>query len=376
MQNHSTDIPKLFSLINLFVLPNSFLYLYQHSTAQYNMTKVKEISLTLDTESNETKLQQLINEILRVIQIQLNPGESLPSINNLSRQLNISRDTVFKAYRELKRRKLVDSTPTKGYFVSSEINKVLLLLDYYSPFKDIVYQEFEKNLDSSYSIDLVFHHYNIKLFESVVLQSIGRYNAYVIMNFDTQQLKISEVLRKIDPSKLLFLDIPITDWKDFDREKYSYVWQDFDTAVYESLSSIKDKIIMYNTFNLVFPDHLRHPSITTHAFRRFCEVHQIQYRIMESIKSVRLQKKDAYFILRQKDLAYFLAACKTQSFETGKDLGILAYNDSPLYEFVNKGISVISTNFNEMGKKACRFVNNHKPIKEIIPTSIILRKSL
>jgi DNA-binding transcriptional regulator YhcF (GntR family) len=340
------------------------------------MSDFERLKLTLDHNSGETKLRQLTDEIIRVIQAELNKGDSLPSINSLSRDLNISRDTVFKAYRELKRRKLVNSTPTKGYFVNRERNKVLLLLDFYSPFKEIVYQEFARKLDASYSIDLVFHHYNYDLFETVVVESAGRYSYYVIMNFDTQDFRFSEVLKNIDSSKLLLLDIPVNDWADVDPEKYSHVWQDFDEAVYQSLSGIADRIRKFRTFCLINPDHLKHPGATLNAFNRFCTDYGIDGKIISRKEERMVQKGDAYFILRQKDLEGLLADCREKNLEAGKDIGILAYNDSPLYEFVANGITVISADFKEMGQKAAQFVMQGKSLKETIPTTVIIRNSI
>ena len=45
-------------------------------------------------------------------------GDSLPSINQLSAQYEVSRDTVFKAFLDLRERGLIDSTPGKGDYVS------------------------------------------------------------------------------------------------------------------------------------------------------------------------------------------------------------------------------------------------------------------
>ena len=56
-------------------------------------------------------------------------GDSLPSINQLSAQYGVSRDTVFKAFLDLRERGLIDSTPGKGYYVTSQVTNVLLLLD-------------------------------------------------------------------------------------------------------------------------------------------------------------------------------------------------------------------------------------------------------
>ena len=340
------------------------------------MTIKNTISISLNNNSPETKLQQLINEIIRVIHTDLNEGDSLPSVNTLSRKLNISRDTVFKAYRELKKRQVVDATPTKGYFVNREMNRILLLLDYYSPFKDIVYREIEKNIGKDYSVDLVFHHYNKRIFESVILGSIGRYNKYLIMNFDICEFEICEVLRKIDPSKLLLLDIPVRHWKDFDLKKYAYVWQNFDEAVYNCLSDISDRIKKYNSFNLIIPDSLHHPPVTIQAFEQFCSKNHIKSGIINDLSVFDVNERDAFFVLREKDMATLLKMCKDRNYATGIDIGILAYNELPIYEFVSSGITVISTDFREMGRKACRFITDGEDVKEILPTRVIIRNSI
>jgi len=338
------------------------------------MIIAKDISINLN--SVETKLQQLINELLRMIQTQCSEGDVLPSVNVLSKELNISRDTVFKAYSELKNRNLVGSNPTKGYFVNHEINKVLLMLDYYSPFKDVVYREFEKNLDESYSIDLVFHHYNKKLFDTVILENTGRYNAWVVMNFDTQKFEIEDILGKIEPSKLLLLDIPIENWKNFDKEKFSFVWQDFDEAVYEAFVQINERINKYNVFHFLNPDKIKQPATTIKAYKKFCADYHVKPNIIKSSRDLNVVRGDAYFILRQMDLYIILAQCKEKNLEVGKDVGILAYNDVPLYEFVGCGITVISTDFKKMGKMASQFVKEKVKIREILETKTIIRNSL
>jgi DNA-binding LacI/PurR family transcriptional regulator len=43
---------------------------------------------------------------------------------------------------------------------------------------------------------------------------------------------------------------------------------------------------------------------------------------------------------------------------------------------VYKGITVISTDFGELGRRAAHFVLERKPVHEIIPTTLIRRNSL
>ena len=340
------------------------------------MAHNKNWLLSLKQAAGETKQQGLISELIRLIQSGMKEGESLPSVNSVSRELNISRDTVFKAYSELKKRGIVRSTPTKGYYVSHQISKILLLLDYYSPFKDIVYQEIKSSLDDTYSIDLVFHHYNRSLFDTVVLDSIGRYDTYIIMNFDAQEMTFSESLSKIEPSRLLLLDIPILDWKEADPRHYSYVCQDFDKSVTAALKGISSKIERYSDFVFINPDDLKHPLITLKAFSQYCTKSGIRLHVGNDPRDMDLMSGHAFFVLRQRDLTILLEMCRQKGLVPGKDIGILAYNDIPLYEFVANGITVVSTDFHAMGKKAAQFVLKKDQVREVIPTKIIIRNSL
>ena len=62
-----------------------------------------------------TKVKQLADILERDIRSGVFvAGGVLPSINKLSGLYYVSRDTVFKAFAELRRRGLIDSTPGKG----------------------------------------------------------------------------------------------------------------------------------------------------------------------------------------------------------------------------------------------------------------------
>jgi DNA-binding transcriptional regulator YhcF (GntR family) len=321
-------------------------------------------------------LQQLINELVRIIHAELNEGDLLPSVNEISKHLSISRDTVFKAYSKLKKRGLVDASPNKGYYVSREVKKVLMLLDYYSPHKETLFRQVQKNLDASYSVDLLFHHYNQRLFDSIILENIGRYNYYIVMNFDTQNFRMADCIKKLDPAKLLLLDIPVHDWNEADPQKYNYIWQDFEQPVYQLLTGLYERITGYRLFHLVNPVHLQHPTGTVTAFNRFCKDYGVKGNVISSKPELKVKKHEAFFVLRQPDLQVLLEECRDNSLKAGADVGILMYNDSPLYEFVSCGITVISADFTLMGQKVSQFILNGTPIQEIIPTKNIIRQSL
>lgn len=152
-----------------------------------------------------SKVTQLADNLSQAIsRKEFLEGDSLPSINQLSARYGVSRDTVFKAFLDLRERGLIDSTPGKGYYVTSQVTNVLLLLDQYTPFKEALYNSFVKHLPINYKVDLLFHQYNERLFNTIIRESIGKYNKYIVMNFDNE--KFSTALNKINPARLLLLD--------------------------------------------------------------------------------------------------------------------------------------------------------------------------
>ena len=152
-----------------------------------------------------TKVKQLSDLIEQdILMGKYRTDTSLPSINVLSRTYHVSRDTVFKAFADLRERRLIDSTPGKGYYVINRQEKIFLLLDEYSPFKNTLYNSFVKKLSTSYKVDLWFHQYNEHIFDTILREAIGRYNYYVVMNFDNE--RFSPLFDKIPPSRLLLLD--------------------------------------------------------------------------------------------------------------------------------------------------------------------------
>jgi len=323
-----------------------------------------------DDQLSITKTQQLINALNQAIHLgELKPGDALPSVNQLSSEGQISRDTVFKVYREMVRRGVIESAPQHGYFVSSERNKVMLFLDTYSSFKDTLYHNFRNQLPENYGVDLFFHHYNFRVFESIILDNIGQYSMYVIMNFDHEML--GDVLRKIDQNKLL-----IFDWGRFDKNGYSFVCQDFDKAVYNSLVSGLQRIRNYYEFVLIFPTDTHHPKETIDAFKRFCRDYNIKSRVVNAFEAIESFENRLFFVIDENDLVKIIKLTSSASLELGKDVGIISYNDTPMKEVVGNGISVISTDFALMGKMAADFVLHKQKLQFIVPTTLTERGSL
>ncbi|HSO87683.1 MAG TPA: GntR family transcriptional regulator [Draconibacterium sp.] len=331
---------------------------------------MSNFKFTVDNNSNVLKFQQLVDAIMDSIsQNQLKSGEMLPSVNQIMSECQVSRDTVFKAYAELKKRGVVESVPNRGYFVIKNITKVFLILDTFKAYKEVLYGSFLKNLPKNIGVDLHFHHYNIGVFENIINHSVGKYSKYIIMNFDHP--KVSKIIRKIPHNQLLIID-----WKINADESQSTVYQDFGESVYTCFKSNADKIKKYKEFTLYYPAFTYHPKITIEFFEKFCTDFGIKYNVIYDSDQFKIENGGLYFLVSDRTLASFLDQCEEKGFEPGREVGVISYNETPMKKYVKNGITVISTNFEIMGQKAAEFVATGKPIQFEVPTTLKLRSSL
>jgi len=332
---------------------------------------VSALPFNIDESTGQTKLQYLVHSITEAISHGiLKVGDALPSVNQLSTESGFSRDTVFKAYNILKQRNLVESAPQKGYFVASESFKVLMLLDDFSAFKEQLYQSFRQNLPDSYSVDLLFHHYNSDVFHQLIENSLGRYSLYVVMNIDHRS--IDPIIEKIDSNKLLILDMGKPE-----NGKINYLLQDFNKSVQNCLKQGIEHLKKYRELILVYePKSTPHPEETVSAVRSFAKKHHIAFRKVKKLKENEIISGQVFFVIRDSDLVRIIKTCRTKQLELGKDVGVISYNDTPMKQIVGGGISVISTDFELMGELAAEFVKNKQKIRKVLATSLILRDSL
>lgn len=326
--------------------------------------------MKLKFNSKNTKVQQLTDYIQKLISVsELNVGDKLPSINHLSKTYNVSRDTVFKAFADLKKRGIIDSVHGKSYYVAAHNKSILLLLDEYTPFKEVLYNTLRTQLPSYYHIDLWFHQYNEHLFNQIISNSNGVYSRYIVMNYHNE--KLAEVLGKIDKKKLLLLD-----FGKFDKNDYSYVCQDFDEALYNTLGTIKSQLKKYRKFFYIFNKNHKHPQSSKHYFSQFCLDNNFAFEIIDEVtEKTTILENAFYLVIKQEDIVTIVKQGRNENLKTGKNYGLLAYNDNPFYEVIENGISSIGIDWCEMGELAASFVATGTSIQKYLPTKIKDRNS-
>lgn len=81
--------------------------------------------LQIDLKSRKSIYEQVVDDYRAlIIRGVMKPGEKMPSVRELSRELTVNPNTVQKAYRELERLGYINTVAGKGCFVAEKQNVV------------------------------------------------------------------------------------------------------------------------------------------------------------------------------------------------------------------------------------------------------------
>lgn len=319
------------------------------------------------------KYKQIVNAIIKGIDDgKLSKGDHLPSINAICCRRNLSRDTVMMAYNELKAKGVLSSLPGKGYYIESTnietTHRIFLLFDEFNGFKEDLYNSFLKALQEKAIVEIYFHHFNRKVFESLIRENNGKYTSYVIM--PTKFENILPLIQEIT-GKVFILDQISEELKGH----FPAIYQNFENDVYNALVSGLEHIQKYRKIIMVYPGG-KEPEGQFKGFLKFCREKKIEYELVQDIQYRKLNKGELFIAISDDHLVKLIKEAKNAGLKLGQDLGLISYNDSSLKEVVADGITTISTDFKEMGKKLAELVLKKKNIQIENPSSLIIRASL
>lgn len=323
---------------------------------------------------NKSKHSKIVDGVLQAINDgKLQAGDMLPSVNNFMAQLGLARMTVVKAMNELKDRGVIESKNRVGYFVRNENMichlKVMLFLTTFDSYHEVLYKEIVSGLDiENVSIDLFFHHCNPDVFRTVLKEHLGLYGLYVITPF--QHPSVKWALNEIPKHKLLqALRPPVISGT-------SYISQGFDEELIHALCQVKENIHKYNHFKLIFTEKRGYPEEIREAFSTFCKHINIPNSIEKEVTKDMIQKGAAFFTIEDNDLIKVVKWTEEKGFRIGHETGLISYNETPMKEIIRNGVTVISTDFKQIGMEICKFIGTQKFVQKNIPTKVIIRKSL
>lgn len=317
----------------------------------YDFIKIDEYSAT-------PKYLQLSNSIVNAMEAAVIPKNYLlPSINELSYQFEISRDTIQKSYRHLKKIGVVTSYPGKGYCISNpdfrQKLKVFLLFNKLSVHKKIIYDAMVKALGDDVAIDFYIYNNDFKLFRRLLESKRENYSHYVIIpHFIEGGENAHEIINTIPKDKLILVDKDIAGV----GGDYSVVFENFEKDIYEALCQARTHLSKYHTIKLIFPEQSYFPVEIINGFKRFCQQYAFNHETISNISTCELNKGEVFINLMEDDLVILLERLIELKYKIGKDIGVISYNETPIKKILLNGITTISTDFKYMGTVAAGMI--------------------
>ncbi len=312
--------------------------------------------LTVDESSKVPKYLQIVEIIKSDIDNGIfGIGEQVPSINETSAEFYLARDTVEKAYKVLKEKGILSAVKGKGYYVASTgklcKKRCLLFLNNFNDDKTAFYQALTENIPDSCEVDVHLFNGDPDQLERDIMANLGSYDRFIIFpHLDSITDGLRRAIGMIPNNKLIFVH------REFETcQEFSAVITNNREELYQTLSEISDSCQKYNHLRLVFPENIYHKEIWE-GFADFCLDHKIKFDVTPDLASSELSPGQLLIIKNDRDLAYVVKYCREHNLQLGKDIGVICYNDSALKEVLAGGISVITPDFHQMGKKVAKMV--------------------
>ncbi|WP_245893746.1 GntR family transcriptional regulator [Sphingobacterium gobiense] len=351
------------------------LYISSRARGTINAALIKMIKI--NDFSATPKYVQVADAIVEAIkQKVVEIGDALPSINDLSYQLQIARDTVEKGYRKLRQEEIIKSSPGKGYFVAKEQSfrlRTAVFLNKLSAHKKIVYDALATKLGNEASIDLFVYNSDITQLRTLLQNLSQPYDYYVIFPyFKEGREKAAEVLSVIPTDKLLLLGRDVEGV----QGDFPIVCENHERDIYDALESIREPLSKYSMLKLVFPDNSDYPKAIIKGFYKFCQEYAFDHLLVGDLQEEQIKKGTCYINLAEDDLFHLLDKVSVKGLEIGQDIGIISYNETPLKKFILNGITTISTDFRLMGEYAATSILDGLTSRLEVPFYTVLRASV
>jgi len=295
--------------------------------------------------------------------------------------LQISKETVKKAYNILRHKEIIDSKQGKGYYVLKNKNqdiRILVLFDKISTYKQVLYSSFASNIGDNVEITIRLHNQDIDLFEFFIDENLDNFDYYIITpHFPLESLvqkRVKKLIKKIPNRKLILLDRYVENI----TGNYGLVYQDAEHDVITGLNQGLDDIKKYNKLKILSMPGSLYASLIGKGIVKFCSDHRIDCEFFYHTKhSDMIQKGDLFLILNSQldvELIEIARIAKMRGFIIGKDIGIISYNESPINEIILNGLTVLSTDFEQMGQLTAQMIRE-KEMKKIKCNFRMIRRS-
>jgi DNA-binding transcriptional regulator YhcF (GntR family) len=334
-------------------------------------------TICVDSYSATPKYLQLAHSILGAIESgKIEKNNLLPSLNELTYNLEISRETADKGYKYLQNLGVLNAIPGKGHYINTtEIKqkvKLCLLVNKISDEKKTFYDALVEELGVSVPIDFYVFHNDFKLFKRFISKQ-KEYSHYLIMpHFLDNREEAEQLINKIPKSKLILLDKRLNGVDG----KYACIYEDFEDDVFNALEKALNPLSKYHTLKLVFPQESYFPNEIKNGFKNFCLKYAFERKYICDVENEEIKKGEVYICLTEHHLVDLVEKLQGTNLEIGKDVGIISYNETPLKKYILNGITTISTDYKSMGLLAAKAIKEGTKEDIKLKFSLTMRASL
>ena len=319
----------------------------------------------IDWDSSKSFTEQLISSVVNNVQSGVYyPGMRMPSLNEMTDILGISKETIYKAYARLCKQGVLDSKRGKGYFISD--NKVgtsiLVLLDKISAHQQIVLDSFISTIGDNANVTILTHNQNLEIFQRYIESEMGKHNYYVIFPHfkisGSVQYRVLNILKRIPGNRLVIMDRLIPGL----GTEYGAAYQSIEDDIISSLQGSVDAFRRYhNLYHLGMSVSLYSGVVRDHL-KKFCKNNRLKIKIHTDIPDI-IKEGDLFFVSGNRlNKCFVQIAEKIQAsgLKLGTDVGIICYNDFQINELVLGGLTTLSTDFAQMGRVAAEMILEKK----------------
>jgi DNA-binding transcriptional regulator YhcF (GntR family) len=332
----------------------------------------------IDYYSSTPKYVQLANSIIQSVREgKLTRNDTLPSINELNHNFEISRDTAEKAYKYLKSIDLLGSVPGKGYYIKNDVSgqkfKVFLIFNKLSTHKKILYDAIVDGLGHEAAIDFYIYNNDFAFFKKLLQNKNNDYSHYVILpHFMDGGENVHDIINTLPKEKLILLDKLVPGV----NGDFAAVYENFEKDIFHALEEALPQLSKYHTLKIIFPEYTYFPGEILKGFFSFCIQYAFTYSVVRDIQQEPINEGEVFINLMENDLVVLIERILATQLEIGKNIGVISYNETPLKKIILNGLTTISTDFEKMGGLTADIIKNGRTARHEVPFYLTIRSSL
>jgi len=263
-----------------------------------------------------------------------------------------------------------------GYMLHEDCRQKLnicVMFNKLSNHKKIIYDAFVQALGENVAIDFYIYNNNIKVFKELMTARNKAYSHYVIMpHFIEADEEAYEIINKLPKDKLILMDKMIPGLEG----DFAAAYENFERDIFLALEKALAPLNKYDVLKLVFPEGSYFPQEIKRGFSRFCHRYGFTERVVTDVSKESIGEGEVFIVLREEDLVTLIEKVQLLKLSIGQEVGLISYNETPWKKVILKGITTISTDFQQMGQIAARLILDNSRKQVEVPFHLTLRHSL